>query len=510
MRINKNITSAGIVGQLDVTDESKIRIVIENADSGNEVVVRAKILGQTDYTVLETFTGNTNSVVGVFTYEKVEIECTSYSSTGQFVKVISTSFNQAGGSAIDTIGVPSGDDLTNIENLELISSDGSISIVGDNLTKTIDFTAALTYSPSESSDWSPVPTTLDGGLDQLADRVTTVEGDLSNKIDSTQKGAANGVAPLNSLSKIDALYLPSFVDDVEEYSDLLSFPLIGESSKIYVALDSNKTYRWSGSVYIEISPSEVNSVNSKVGIVTLNKTDIGLGFVDNTSDADKPISNDTQDALDLKVDKVGDTMTGSLNMSALGENVQFSVYGLNSTSNIEIRSDNQTTESSGNVKLITGDAQGSDSAGSIYLTGGSNVDGNPANIILEAGQSSGTGPNGSITLDSKQVVYLNQNVSGSIDAVNHTIQNVLDPVSPQDAATKKWVENISTVTGVLFVDSTASLSGADGSLFRPFTTIADAIAAASGTSVIAILPGFYTEPQVVILYFPCWKCRYII
>jgi len=48
----------------------------------------------------------------------------------------------------------------------------------------------------------------------------------------------------------------------------------------------------------------VSSVNGQVGDVVLTKTNLGLGNVDNTSDANKPISNATQNALDLKVDKV--------------------------------------------------------------------------------------------------------------------------------------------------------------------------------------------------------------
>ena len=88
----------------------------------------------------------------------------------------------------------------------------------------------------------------------------------------------------------------------EEYASLSAFPLIGQSEVIYVALDTNKTYRWSGSVYVEISPSEVISVNGEVGAVDLDKGDIGLGNVDNTSDADKPISTATQAELDLITD----------------------------------------------------------------------------------------------------------------------------------------------------------------------------------------------------------------
>jgi hypothetical protein len=49
--------------------------------------------------------------------------------------------------------------------------------------------------------------------------------------------------------------LPSFVDDVLEFANLAAFPGTGATGKIYVALDTNKTYRWSGSVYVEISAS---------------------------------------------------------------------------------------------------------------------------------------------------------------------------------------------------------------------------------------------------------------
>lgn len=71
----------------------------------------------------------------------------------------------------------------------------------------------------------------------------------------TQKGAASGVAELDSAGKVPSAQLPSYVDDVLEYANLASFPVTGESGKIYVALDTNKTYRWSGSAYVEISAS---------------------------------------------------------------------------------------------------------------------------------------------------------------------------------------------------------------------------------------------------------------
>ena len=56
--------------------------------------------------------------------------------------------------------------------------------------------------------------------------------------------------------KVPASELPSYVDDVLEFSDKESFPTTGEAGKIYVALDTGKTYRWSGSTYVEVSTGE--------------------------------------------------------------------------------------------------------------------------------------------------------------------------------------------------------------------------------------------------------------
>jgi len=100
---------------------------------------------------------------------------------------------------------------------------------------------------------------------------------LAAKQDISEKGIANGYAGLDGTGKVPSAQLPSYVDDVEEYADLASFPATGETGKIYVALDTNKIYRWSGSVYVEISAdagAPVTSVNTKIGAVVLNPDDL--------------------------------------------------------------------------------------------------------------------------------------------------------------------------------------------------------------------------------------------
>lgn len=77
----------------------------------------------------------------------------------------------------------------------------------------------------------------------------------ADAIHTADVGTAGGVAELDSNGKVPSAQLPSYVDDVLEYASVSAFPATGESGKIYVALDTNKTYRWSGSEYVEISPS---------------------------------------------------------------------------------------------------------------------------------------------------------------------------------------------------------------------------------------------------------------
>ena len=91
---------------------------------------------------------------------------------------------------------------------------------------------------------------LFGGLDT---RVSDIE--TASYIPASQKGAAGGVAELDSGGHVPSSQLPSYVDDVLEYSSRSAFPSTGEAGKIYVAQDTNLTYRWTGSGYVEISPS---------------------------------------------------------------------------------------------------------------------------------------------------------------------------------------------------------------------------------------------------------------
>ena len=81
--------------------------------------------------------------------------------------------------------------------------------------------------------------------------------ELNSKVQQfiNSKGAPNGLASLNESGIIPSAQLPSYVDDVIEVDTFSNLPGTGETGKIYIVQDTNLTYRWSGTDYVEISKS---------------------------------------------------------------------------------------------------------------------------------------------------------------------------------------------------------------------------------------------------------------
>lgn len=101
---------------------------------------------------------------------------------------------------------------------------------------------------------------LSPGADYTNERSWILIGDtseLNNKVQEfiDSKGAPSGLASLNESGIIPSAQLPSYVDDVIEVGTFSNLPGTGESGKIYIVRDTNLTYRWSGTAYVEISKS---------------------------------------------------------------------------------------------------------------------------------------------------------------------------------------------------------------------------------------------------------------
>ena len=123
----------------------------------------------------------------------------------------------------------------------------------------------------------------------VTDKVATVSDALTAF--KNTKGAANGIAPLDSSGKVAATYLPSYVDDVLEYANKASFPTSGEEGKIYVAKDTNKSYRWSGSSYIELSTYDTATQSASGLMSAADKTKLD-GIAAGATKTDAPVNAD--------------------------------------------------------------------------------------------------------------------------------------------------------------------------------------------------------------------------
>lgn len=177
---------------------------------------------------------------------------------------------------------------------------GNVSSANDGvLTIQKNGTTVQTFSANQSTDVTANIT------------VPTTAADVG-AIPTTQKGVASGVAELDSNGKVPSSQLPSFVDDTVEgylyeghwYSDAEhTQEVVGETGKIYVELSTNKTYRWSGTTFVEISESLALGETSS----TAYRGDRGATAYSHATDANKVSS-----ATDTGLYKVGATAEGHI------------------------------------------------------------------------------------------------------------------------------------------------------------------------------------------------------
>ena len=138
---------------------------------------------------------------------------------------------------------------------------------------------------------------------------------------TTNENKANGLLRLDSGGLVPSTFLPSYVDDVIECSSSDAMPGDGEAGKIYVTLDDNKTWRWSGTQYVEISASLALGTTSS----TAYRGDHGL-IVYNHSQAAHAPSNAQANVIETI--KVAGT---ALTPSSKAVNITLSSFGITAT-----------------------------------------------------------------------------------------------------------------------------------------------------------------------------------
>lgn len=162
-------------------------------------------------------------------------------------------------------------------------------VAGTNITITPDATNdKITISASDQSIEAATATPEMDGTAAVGSSVKYAREDHvhpsdTSRIPITQKGIANGVCPLDANARIDAQYLPSFVDDVieayiREGQTALSstwlasgsasgVTIVPESGKIYVIMNgtddypTNSQYRWGGSAYVKLNDGGMSEMS---------------------------------------------------------------------------------------------------------------------------------------------------------------------------------------------------------------------------------------------------------
>ena len=275
------------------------------------------------------------SVVGVVTVPTIAVNA-----VGRVTKIGHvTPYNTASWSDNDSLWVSS----ANIGKLTNVKPDAGVysvkvgHVVVSDVSGTIDVWIQVIPKVRDLSDMDGVPLNTEGQFyilqadgtfsanKNINDYYTKTEADnlFDDKVDTSLVGAANGLATLGSDGLVPSTQLPSFVDDiidaygeytddsdpttlVELYKDSGKTEVVDKATgKIYLDVVTRFQFRWSGSAWGDIKSGPVQSVNGKTGNVVLAKSDVGLGNVDNTSDANKPVSTATQTALNGKVSTTG-------------------------------------------------------------------------------------------------------------------------------------------------------------------------------------------------------------
>ena len=152
-------------------------------------------------------------------------------------------------------GIESGAQVNKIETIKV-----------NNVAQTITSKAVDITVPTNNNQLTNGAGYITKNVNDLTNYTTTSDMNnlLGDKLDASLKGAANGLAELDENGKVPSSQLPAYVDDVIEgyyyngkfYKEAAhTTEITGETGKIYVDLPTNKTYRWGGSAYAEISSS---------------------------------------------------------------------------------------------------------------------------------------------------------------------------------------------------------------------------------------------------------------
>ena len=269
-------TTLAALTDVDTTNATQGKVLVSDGDNTFSFSTVSGSGVESD--TLDSVTGRGNTTtndisVGGVTATSLNTH-TIPSGTGTLAKTsdIPTNNNQLtnGAGYITDYTVTQGDVTAHQAALSITES--QISDLGTYLTaETNDLTSAVTWANVPDANITQSSVTQH----QAALSITESQiSDLGTYIPASEKGAASGVATLDSGGLVPTNQLPSYVDDVLEYTNYAGFPATGETGKIYVDLATGDIYRWSGSAYVQINDA-VTSADQATRLATARTISLG-------------------------------------------------------------------------------------------------------------------------------------------------------------------------------------------------------------------------------------------
>lgn len=294
------------------------------------------------------------------------------------------------------------------------------------------------------------------------------------KVSGVSVSQSNTFATLDTTGKVPSSQLPSYVDDVLEYSSKSEFPTTGETGKIYVATDTNLTYRWSGSAYVEISPSLALGTTSSTAYygdkgktaydhsqVTsgnphkVTKSDVGLGNVDNTADSNKSVKYATSAGSASKL-----TAARSINGTSFNGTADITTSNWGTARNISI-SDSDGSNTGTDVSVNGSDAVTLKLPSTIKATLKGNAD---------TATTAGTATLATTATTANSVAW--SNVTGKPNSgtyIASTTKNGYEGLTTAAGSDASWIRT--TESGLIPYSSSTSGSSSLGTSGWPFKTV---------------------------------------
>lgn len=335
-------------GATTVTTDANGVITINSTDTNTQTV-----------TSVNSKTGDVS-----LTYSDVSAAPTSHASTGTTYGVASAS-NYGHAMASSTSPKANGTAAVGSETAKFARGDHvhplQTTVSGNAGTATklqtpVDITltgdVSGTVSFDGSADVSITTTVADGSHNHSASNITSGTLDAARipniSIDKLVAGTTNATIP-SSL-------LPAYVDDVLEYTAKANFPTTGETGKIYVDKTTNLTYRWSGSAYVEISPSlALGSTSSTAFAGDLGQ--IAYDHAKDNSGVEKSSSGLYKITTDSKGHVTGATAVAKADITALGIPGSDTTYSAATSSTLGlVKSGGDVTISSAGVITVNDDS----------------------------------------------------------------------------------------------------------------------------------------------------------